>query len=264
MQDPISSWQLQWQLPSTARLQPGQAVYGASLSTAPGSDGRNVSALKLPEAALLEGNRGNTSLQVSAQLDQQQAAGNLSSPDSGNSSADISISNVSFNGVACRLSTQDSSSSSQSEAIGTLTFQATPAGSQSDAATSQQCSFDLRQAEDSWKQDMQYILPSACSLSFCCGTQLASSPSGAVDVYGFPAGQSADRIRNLTSPTVQVWLREHICGVLLVMSTSQQSYQADQLFLLAFKTFSSVHFGALLQRAIVRCIRECNCKGENN
>ncbi len=205
LQDSISAWQLQWELPSKAMLQPGQAVCGAILS-AQGSAGRNVSATKLPEAAAIAGNGGSSTLQVSAQLEQQQAAGNFSSASSadlGDAAIDISISNVSFNGIVCSPSTQSSSSSSisPSAAVGSLTFQPSTAGSQSDAALNQQCSFDLSQAEDSWQQAMEYVLPSACNLQFCCGAHLAASPSGTIDAYGFPASQSADRIRNFTSPS---------------------------------------------------------------
>lgn len=182
--------------PSAIRPTANQAVYGAMLSSQQISTGQQLTATKLPQAAIIGGDGANTSLQISTQLDQQQpAAENLTSNASDTSS--VAVSNVIINGINCSsLSTNIAPSS----AVGALVFQASPADSQSISGQGDACTFQLSQAQQKWQQNLPYILPSACSLQFCCGASLADTPSGSVDAYGFPASQSVNRVGNASSP----------------------------------------------------------------
>ena len=169
--------------------------------------GQQLTATKLPQAAVIGGDGANTSLQVSAQLDQQQSAADFLNSYS-SELASVAISNVNINGVSC---SSISANIAPSSAIGALVFQSSPADSQI-ISKGAPCTFQLSQAQQSWQQNLSYSLPSACSLLFCCGARLADTPSGSVDAYGFPASQSVNRIGNASSPATMV--RSHLLCLL--------------------------------------------------
>ena len=169
----LSSWQLQWQVPNGIRPQPDQSVYGATLSA---EQSTYVTATKLPQAAAIAGDGGNTALQIHLQLPQQEAPGNISSSDDGKAVTKIALSNLIFNGISCSQFTDSNSNIAPSTAIGSLTFQPSPIGGPAVPAPAQECSFDEGAAEGSWAQGAAYELPSACQMQFCCGARLPASP----------------------------------------------------------------------------------------
>ena len=200
MQGSLSAWQLQWDFPSPVQLLPNQAVFGATLSSRQVPQGRQLTATKLPRADPIAGDGASTALQISAQLEQQKNSLDVASQDLDAASsglASIAPSNVSINGVLCSSVPQNFATAPAS-AVGSLIFQATPPGSQEATSQDSPCSLNISQAQGFWDQNLAYILPTTCSLQFCCGAQLAATPSGSVDAYGFPASQSAGRVGNAT------------------------------------------------------------------